>query len=49
MLDRHLPSDRLTREYFICGPDPMLDACENGLRSLGVSWRRIYTERFEVV
>lgn len=49
MLDRHLPSDRLQREYFVCGPDPMLDACEHGLRSLGVSWRRIYTERFEVV
>lgn len=49
MLDRHLPLDRLRREYFICGPDPMLDACEHALRSLGVSWRRIYTERFEVV
>lgn len=49
LLDASLPADRLDREYFICGPEPMLDACETALRSLGVSWRQVYTERFQVV
>ena len=49
MLDRDLPDDRDTFEYFICGPEPMTDAVEPALRELGMSWRQIYTERFEIV
>jgi predicted ferric reductase len=49
LLDRYLPQDRLVLEYFICGPAPMMDTCETALRELGVSWRQIYTERFQVI
>ena len=35
--------------YFTCGPEPMMDVVEIGLRNLGIDWRRIYTERFEIV
>lgn len=36
-------------EHFVCGPEPMLDAVETALRELGVDWRQIYVERFQVV
>lgn len=49
LLDRDLPPDRQRFEYFICGPEPMTDAVEPALRELGLSWRQIYTERFEIV
>jgi ferredoxin-NADP reductase len=28
VLDRHLSEGHEEREYFICGPDPMMDAVE---------------------
>jgi predicted ferric reductase len=49
MIARRVPVPPDRCEYFICGPEPMMDACESGVRSLGVSWRQIYTERFQVV
>jgi predicted ferric reductase len=39
----------LELEFFVCGPEPMMDAVESALRDLGVDWRRIYTERFQIV
>lgn len=36
-------------EHFVCGPEPMMDAVESGLRELGADWRQIYSERFQVV
>lgn len=46
VLRRHLPTrlDRL--QYFVCGPDPMMDALEAALVTLGVPADRIHTERF---
>lgn len=49
LLDRILPADRTERDHFICGPEPLMDVTESSLRSLGVSWRRIFTERFQIV
>jgi ferredoxin-NADP reductase len=49
MLNRHLPDDRAHYNYYLCGPDPLMDAAEQALRQLGVSWRRIYSERFQIV
>jgi predicted ferric reductase len=49
LLARHLPADRAVRNYYLCGPTPLMDMAEQSLRHFGVSWRRIYTERFEIV
>lgn len=49
LLKRHLPPDFHTYQYFVCGPKPLMDLTEVALRGLGISWRRIYTERFEIV
>lgn len=49
LLESVLTGDRRSHEFFICGPEPMMDVAERGLRALGVPWRRIYTERFEIV
>ncbi len=49
LLDRHLPQDRNSREYFICGSDPMMDAVESALGKLGVSLEHIHSERYNFV
>ncbi len=49
LLAKYLPENRDAYVYFICGPGPMMDVAEIGLRNLGVDWRRLYTERFEIV
>jgi predicted ferric reductase len=53
-IDKDLLEDSLSTEqrrfqFFICGPEPMMDAAETGLRDLGVPWTRIMTERFQIV
>ena len=49
VLDRHLPARPERRQYFICGPDPMMDAVERSLRERGISADNINLERFEFV
>lgn len=49
LLERTLPPDCRTYEFFICGPEPLMDTAETALRDMGVSWRQIYTERFQIV
>ena len=49
MLGKYLPDKKHEYTYFICGPEPMMDVVEISLRNLGIDWRRIYTERFEIV
>lgn len=46
VLRRHLPSRYDRFQFFICGPNPMLDAMEDLLNQLGVPLDRIHTERF---
>jgi predicted ferric reductase len=49
VLSHHLPREGFTREYFICGPNPMTDAVEDALQTLGVSLEHIHSERFDLV
>ena len=46
MLRRHLPSGYRRFQFFACGPNPMLDAMEAALPTIGVPADRIHTERF---
>jgi ferredoxin-NADP reductase len=48
VLERHLPPGYRRFEYFICGPDPMMDAAEHALVELGVPAERVHTERFDM-
>jgi predicted ferric reductase len=48
VLDRHLPSGYRRFQFFICGPDPMMDAAEAALVSLGVPAECVHTERFDM-
>jgi predicted ferric reductase len=49
MLDRHLPADPLGHEYFICGPQALMDVVEPAILQRGVSARHVYSERFDMV
>lgn len=50
LLAQHLPEDvRLDRQYFVCGPEPMIQAGERALRALGVPLNRIHSELFNLV
>jgi predicted ferric reductase len=48
VLDRHLPEDRKSWSYFICGPLPMIDAVESALGTLAIPKKRIYIEEYEM-
>jgi predicted ferric reductase len=49
ILARHLPPGYRRFQFFICGPDPMMDAAEAALIELGVPGERVHTERFDMV
>jgi predicted ferric reductase len=50
LLHRHLPRKQyLGFEYFVCGPDSLMDATEEALSLIGVPQERIHTERFAMV
>jgi predicted ferric reductase len=49
VLARHLPSGYRRFQFFICGPEPMMDAAEAALMQLGVPAERVHTERFSMV
>jgi predicted ferric reductase len=49
ILERHLPPAYRRFQFFICGPDPMMDAAEAALIGLGVPPERVHTERFDMV
>ena len=48
VLARHLPNGYRRFQFFICGPDPMMDAAEAALVKLGVPAERVHTERFDM-
>jgi predicted ferric reductase len=48
VLERHLPNGYRRFQFFICGPDPMMDAAESALLELGVPAERVHTERFDM-
>jgi len=49
MLAKHLPEDRLHREYFLCGPVVMMNAVDNSLRQLGIPIENTHSEPFDLV
>ena len=49
VLTRHLPPGHRRFQFFICGPDPMMDSAEAALIELGVPPERVHTERFDMV
>jgi len=46
---RHLPPPYADHEYFICGPDVMMDAIEKALGELGVPLSKYHSERYSFV
>jgi predicted ferric reductase len=46
LLKRHLPPPYADHEYFICGPDVMMDAIEKALGELGVPMSKYHSERY---
>jgi len=51
VIERHLPAarDRRRRQWFVCGPAPMISAVLKDLRALGVPRSHVQTERFDMV
>jgi predicted ferric reductase len=49
LLAKYLPRDTEKFMFFICGPKPLMDISEISLRNLGIEWKMVYTERFEIV
>lgn len=49
MLKRHLPPPFAEHEYFICGPNVMMDAIEQVLAELGVPLSKYHSERYSFV
>ena len=49
MFRRHLPPPYADHEYFICGPDVMMDAIEKALGQLNVPLSKYHSERYSFV
>nr|WP_255762346.1 ferredoxin reductase family protein [Halomonas alkalisoli] len=49
LVRRRLPADDGRREYFICGPEPLMNAAEKALLHIGAAPTRIYSDRFDIV
>ena len=49
VLRRRLPPPYAAHEYFICGPDVMMDAIERTLGGLDVPMSRYHSERYSFV
>jgi predicted ferric reductase len=50
ILKRHLPDPQYKHfQYFICGPNPLMDSMERALPSIGIPADRVHTERFDMV
>lgn len=48
LIKKYLPENRDDFDYYICGPEPMMDIAEITLRQVGISWQQIYAERFDL-
>jgi predicted ferric reductase len=49
ILEKYLPTQWKRFMYFICGPEPMMDAMEKLLVEMGVPGDQVQTERFNMV
>jgi len=48
IITRHLPVDCQQCQYYICGPQPLLDVVESALRQAGVTLDRMHFEIFDM-
>jgi len=48
VLRRNLPRQFRRFQYFVCGPPPLIDAMERVLPAIGIPWRMVHTERFDL-
>jgi len=46
---RHLPPPYADHEYFICGPNMMMDAIEKALGEMDVPMSKYHSERYSFV
>jgi len=46
---RHLPAPYADHEYFICGPNVMMDAIETALGEMRVPLSKYHSERYSFV
>jgi len=46
ILERYLPKQYRRFVYFICGPEPLMDAMEKALPELGIPREKVLSERF---
>lgn len=49
LLERRLPRELFSRSYFVCGPEPMMEAVRSALLEMGVEEERIQMEKFSLV
>lgn len=49
ILERYVPKQHDEVDYFICGPDVMMDAVEEALAKVGVSLGQMHSERYNLV
>lgn len=49
LLDRHLPERDRLLQFFICGPDPMMDAVEEALQGRDIPSSHVNLERFDFI
>jgi predicted ferric reductase len=49
LLDRHLPLERRSLQYFVCGSEPMVRSVEESLRALRIPGDNIHSEQFGMV
>ncbi|MCC5847724.1 MAG: ferric reductase-like transmembrane domain-containing protein [Verrucomicrobia bacterium] len=49
MMEKELPKDLLAYDYYICGPEPMMNLVESELASTKIPLPRIKSERFQIV
>lgn len=49
LVKRRVPADDGRREYFICGPEPLMNVAEKALLAQGAAATRIYSDRFDIV
>ncbi|MCH8533362.1 MAG: hypothetical protein LAT65_21200 [Saccharospirillum sp.] len=49
LLARYLDSASSDTDYFVCGPPPLMNVVEQGLRERRVPLQHIHSERFKLV
>jgi predicted ferric reductase len=49
LLDRYLPAHEELLQFFVCGPDPMMDAVEEALLDRGIPPGHVNLERFDFI